>query len=106
MHISSSKLAAAGLGLAATAAVGIAIAPAAQAVDPPPPVTVICQSATFYANYNSASGPEDPIDTKYAGQTVGFRQGSNPVFNGAWAQAFDWNLQQWGVILYSCLDHN
>jgi len=104
MRILSTKLAAAGLGLAATATVAIAVAPAAQA-DPPPPVTVICESATFYANYDSASGPVDPIDTKYAGQTVGFKKGSNPVFNGSWAQAFDWNLQRWGVILYSCLDH-
>lgn len=98
------KLTATGLGLTAGVTVAAVVAPAAQA-DPPPPVTVICQSATFYANYNSASGPVDPIDTKYAGQTVGFQKNANPVYNGSWAQAFDWNLQRWGVILYSCLDH-
>ncbi|MGI8666393.1 MAG: hypothetical protein ACR2N4_10230 [Jatrophihabitans sp.] len=90
--------------MAAAAAVGVAAAAPASAA--PPPVTVICQTATFYQNYNSATHtPETPLDTKTYGQTVGFTQGSNPVYNGSWAQVFDWNLSTWGVILYSCLDH-
>ncbi len=96
------RLVAAGVGLAASAAVATAVAPAAHADS----IEVICQTASFYKNYNSAThSPVDQLDTKTYGQTVGFTPGANPVYNGAWAQVFDWHLSTWGVILYSCLDH-
>lgn len=63
---------------------------------------VVCQSASFYANYDSASGPTGFKRTLYYGNKIGHTRGSHPVYNG-WAAAQDFGPNDWGYIRYECI---
>jgi hypothetical protein len=86
---------------AALAAVAVA-APAAQADVAPEHAIVICQSASFYQNYDSASGPVDLLRTLYYGNKIGHTPGKHPVYNG-WAASFDYGPNDWGYLRIECI---
>jgi hypothetical protein len=90
--------------LAVTAVVGAAVALAAAPAraDVPEHAVIVCQTASFYANYDSASGPSGFITTLDHGKKVGHTPGKQPVING-WAAAFDFGASQWGYVLDSCI---
>ena len=91
--------------LAATALVGAALviqAAPAQAVEVPEHAIIVCQSASFYANYDSSSGPSGLIETLPYGKKVGHTPGKHPVING-WAATFNFGSSQWGYVLNSCI---
>ena len=75
---------------------------AAYAQVPPDHCINICQSASFYAGYNSASGPYGFKRTLYYGDKVGHTRGAHPVYNG-WAASFDYGPNDWGYMRYECL---
>jgi hypothetical protein len=74
----------------------------AQAVVPPEHAVIVCQSASFYANYDSSSGPSGLLGTLSYGKKVGHTPGKHPVYNG-WAATFDFGAGQWGYVLNSCI---
>ena len=91
-------------GLAGAAAVALtASVPVAQA-DPVVPrhAIVICQSASFYDNYNSASGPVGFKRTLFYGNKIGHTPGVHPVYNG-WAASFDFGPNDWGYLRIECI---
>ena len=63
---------------------------------------VICRDATFYRNYNSASGPVGVIRTLHEGDKVGHTPGAHPVHNG-WAATFKFGASQWGFMRIECI---
>jgi|1186.fasta_scaffold26990_2 hypothetical protein len=63
---------------------------------------IVCQSASFYGNYNSSTGPVDFKRTLYYGDKVGHTRGVHPVYNG-WAATFDFGPNDWGYVRYECL---
>lgn len=70
---------------------------------PPHHAIVVCQSASFYEGYNSATGsPYGFKRTLYYGNKVGHTRGAHPVHNG-WASTFDFGPNDWGVMRYECL---
>ncbi|HYO53133.1 hypothetical protein [Archangium sp.] len=73
---------------------------AASAQVAPDHCIVVCQSASFYANYSG--GPIGFKRTLYYGDKVGHTRGAHPVYNG-WAASFDYGPNDWGYILYGCL---
>ncbi|AKJ03269.1 hypothetical protein ATI61_11867 [Archangium gephyra] len=75
---------------------------AAYAQVPPDHCINVCQSASFYAGYNSASGPYGFKRTLFYGDKVGHTRGSHPVYNG-WAASFDYGPNDWGYMRYECL---
>ncbi|MCT2584752.1 hypothetical protein [Actinophytocola gossypii] len=91
--------------LAATATVAATalLAPSAAA-DPvvPEHAIIVCQSATMYTNYDSASGPVGPKRVLGHGNKVGHTRGAHPVYNG-WAAMFDFGPNDWGFVRYECL---
>ena len=87
-----------GAALAAAAVVSTAV----YAQVPPDHAINICQSASFYAGYNSASGPYGFKRTLYYGDKVGHTRGAHPVYNG-WAASFDYGPNDWGYMRYECL---
>ena len=92
----------AGSAAIAACAAALAITPSAEAVVVPEHAIVVCQSASFYANYDSAQGPVGFLRTLYYGNKVGHTRGAHPVYNG-WAATFDFGPQQWGYLRYECL---
>ena len=93
--------------LAVTAAAGTAVAvlPATAAVaDPVVPrhAVVVCQSASFYANYDSAAGPYGLKRTLTYGNKIGHTPGVHPVYNG-WAASFDFGPNDWGYLRIECI---
>jgi hypothetical protein len=80
----------------------LAFATLAQAQVPPDHCINICQSASFYANYSSTTGPTGFKRTLYYGDKVGHTRGSHPVYNG-WAATFDYGPNDWGYMRYECL---
>ena len=62
----------------------------------------ICQTASFYANYNSASGPSGFLRTLYYGDKIGHTPGVHPVYNG-WAATFDFGPNDWGYMRIECI---
>lgn len=90
------------VGLAATAAL-ISLPGTVQA-EPvvPEHAVIVCQSASFYDNYNSASGPVDLKRTLAYGNKVGHTRGAHPVYNG-WAATFDFGPNDWGYVRIECL---
>lgn len=63
---------------------------------------VVCQSASFYANYDSASGPVGYKRTLYYGNKIGHTRGAHPVYNG-WAATFDFGPNDWGYLREECI---
>jgi hypothetical protein len=88
---------------AALAITPTAITPSAGAAVVPDHAIVVCQSASFYANYDhSLSRPVGFLRTLYYGNKVGHTRGVHPVYNG-WAATFDFGPQEWGYLRYECL---
>ncbi|MFI8346964.1 hypothetical protein [Streptomyces sp. NPDC085596] len=85
----------------ATAALLQIPAPAHAAVVPEHAV-ITCQSASFYANYDSSSGPTGLVRTLYYGDKVGHTRGAHPVYNG-WAATFDFGPNDWGYVRNECI---
>lgn len=73
-----------------------------QAVVAPEHAVIVCQSASFYANYDSASGPTGLIRVLGYGNKVGHTRGAHPVYNG-WAATFDFGKGDWGYVRNECL---
>lgn len=89
----------------ATAALAAAVLPQSSAqadMVPPEHAVIVCQSASFYANYNSSSGPTGFVRTLYYGDKVGHTRGAHPVYNG-WAATFDYGPNDWGYVRYECI---
>jgi hypothetical protein len=83
--------------------VAVAVAaPAAQADVPPEHAIVICQTASFYQNYDSGVGPVGFLRTLTAGNKIGHTPGKHPVFNG-WAASFDFGPNDWGYLRIECI---
>ncbi|MEV4513876.1 hypothetical protein AB0K00_33580 [Dactylosporangium sp. NPDC049525] len=89
--------------LAAGAAFAVLPATAALA-DPVVPrhAVVTCQSASFYANYDSAAGPYGLKRVLGAGNKIGHTPGAHPVYNG-WAATFDFGPNDWGYVRIECI---
>ncbi|WP_199810798.1 hypothetical protein [Streptomyces sp. WMMB 714] len=81
----------------------ILAAPSAQA-DPTTPdhAVIVCDSASLYANYDSAKGPVNLKRTLERGDKVGHTRGAHPVYNG-WAATFDFGPNDWGYVRAECL---
>ncbi|WP_049576388.1 hypothetical protein [Streptomyces sp. SBT349] len=88
---------------ALAASLTLAAAVPAQA-DPvvPDHAVIVCQSASFYDNYDSSSGPTGLKRTLGQGDKVGHTRGAHPVYNG-WAATFDFGPNDWGYVRYECL---
>ncbi|MFI6263759.1 hypothetical protein [Micromonospora sp. NPDC051006] len=63
---------------------------------------VVCQSASFYANYDSAGGPHGLKRVLEYGNKIGHTPGAHPVYNG-WAAAFDFGPNDWGYLRIECI---
>ncbi|HET8660927.1 MAG TPA: hypothetical protein VFM55_18260 [Micromonosporaceae bacterium] len=98
------------LGLAAIAGLvtfNVAAAtPATACCTPPEHAIIVCQSASFYADYIHGQGPVGFKYTMYYGDKVGHTRGSHPVYNG-WAATYDFGKtgwpSNWGYVRYECL---
>jgi hypothetical protein len=91
--------AAAATAVAIFAPVGV---PAAQAVVVPTHAIIVCQTASFYENYDSASGPYHLLRTLTYGNKVGHTPGVHPVYNG-WAATQDFGPNDWGYVRIECI---
>ncbi|MDG4826851.1 hypothetical protein O7635_33815 [Asanoa sp. WMMD1127] len=83
----------------------LALAAAAPAhADPVVPrhAVNVCQSASFYANYDSAGGPVGLKRVLAYGNKVGHTPGAHPVYNG-WAATFDFGPNDWGYLRIECI---
>lgn len=92
-----------GAALALTATLALLSTGTAHA-DPTVPehAVITCDSASFYANYDSASGPTGLKRTLPRGDKVGHTRGAHPVYNG-WAATFDFGANDWGFVRQECL---
>ncbi|WP_446209677.1 hypothetical protein [Micromonospora sp. IBSANI012] len=63
---------------------------------------VICQSASFYDNYDSVSGPYGLKRVLPYGNKIGHTPGAHPVYNG-WAATFDFGPNDWGYLRIECI---
>jgi len=91
------------LAVAAAAVAAVALPQSAAKADVPPQhAIIVCQSASFYANYNSASGPTGLLRTLTYGNKVGHTIGAHPVYNG-WAATFDFGPNDWGYVRNECI---
>jgi hypothetical protein len=90
--------------LLGTAATATAIAGTLAYAEPVPPehAVVVCDSASFYQNYDSAKGPTNLLRVLPRGKKVGHTRGAHPVYNG-WAASFDFGPNQWGYMRYECI---
>ncbi len=93
--------------LAAAVAVAIPLAlavpaSAATATVVPEHAINVCQSASFYANYDSSSGPSGLIRVLAYGDKIGHTEGVHPVYNG-WAATFDFGKGDWGYVRIECI---
>ncbi|WP_326631579.1 MULTISPECIES: hypothetical protein [unclassified Streptomyces] len=83
--------------LVATASAAVlAMGAPAQAVVPPEHAVIVCQSASFYANYDSSSGPTGLIRVLGYGNKVGHTRGAHPA-------TFDFGKGDWGYVRNECL---
>ncbi|WP_329171488.1 hypothetical protein [Streptomyces sp. NBC_01477] len=80
----------------------LALVPSARADVPPEHAIITCQSASFYANYDSASGPVGLVRTLAYGKKIGHTPGAHPVYNG-WAATFDYGPNDWGYVRIECI---
>ncbi|MBV2354011.1 hypothetical protein KUM39_06485 [Streptomyces sp. J2-1] len=74
----------------------------ARADVPPEHAIIVCQTASFYANYDSASGPTGLVRTLTYGKKVGHTRGAHPIYNG-WAATFDFGPNDWGYVRNECI---
>lgn len=92
--------------ISCVAALGLMVVPIgvqpAQAYVVPRHAIVICQSASFYQNYDSARGPHNLLWILYYGNKVGHTPGAHPVYNG-WAATFDFGPNVWGYMRIECI---
>ena len=92
--------------LAGAGAFALTLAPTAvstaQAVVVPTHAVNICQSASFYDNYDSARGPYNLKRVLYHGDKIGHTLGAHPVYNG-WAATFDFGPNDWGFMRIECI---
>jgi len=92
--------------LSCAAALGLSLAPIgihpAQAYVVPRHAIVVCQSASFYDNYDSAYGPYNLKRVLYYGNKIGHTPGAHPVYNG-WAATFDFGPNDWGYMRLECI---
>ncbi|HEY3505035.1 MAG TPA: hypothetical protein VGN37_19905 [Actinocatenispora sp.] len=91
-------LLAAGAALAAP----LALSTPAHATVVPEHAINVCQSASFYANYDSASGPYGLKRVLGYGDKIGHTPGAHPVYNG-WAATFDFGPNDWGYMRIECI---
>ncbi|MET8809730.1 hypothetical protein [Streptomyces sp. NPDC004546] len=92
------KFRAKALTMAATVVTAVALQQSAARADVPPQhAVIVCQTASFYANYDSASGPTGYLRTLTYGNKVGHTQGVHPVYND-WAATFDYGPNDWGYV--------
>ncbi|SEO91819.1 hypothetical protein SAMN05216267_105531 [Actinacidiphila rubida] len=80
----------------------VAAVPSAHAAVPPEHAVVTCQTASFYANYDSANGPSGFLRTLTLGNKIGHTPGVHPVYNG-WAASFDYGPNDWGYLRIECI---
>ncbi len=73
-----------------------------EAAVAPEHAVIVCQSASFYANYDSSTGPVGLVRTLGYGNKVGHTRGAHPVYNG-WAATFDFGKGDWGYVRNECL---
>ncbi|MDG9715381.1 hypothetical protein [Streptomyces sp. DH24] len=93
----------AGVALAVTAVLSLSTAGVANAEPTVPQhAVIVCDSASFYANYDSASGPVGLKRILLRGDKVGHTRGAHPVYNG-WAATFDFGPNDWGFVRQECL---
>jgi hypothetical protein len=78
------------------------LAAPAHAVVVPEHAVNVCQTASFYANYDSGVGPVGFIRTLTYGNKVGHTPGVHPVYNG-WAATFDFGPNDWGYMRIECI---
>ncbi len=94
------------MALAGVAVVGSTLAPVgvstATAAEVPTHAIVVCQTASFYENYNSSTGPNHLLRTLTYGNKVGHTRGVHPVYNG-WAAAQDFGPNDWGFLRIECI---
>ncbi|MEU1592583.1 hypothetical protein ABZ468_06905 [Streptomyces sp. NPDC005708] len=89
--------------MAAVAVAVVALQQSSARADVPPQhAVIVCQTASFYANYNSASGPTGFLRTLTYGNKVDHTQGVHPVYNG-WAASFDYGPDDWGYVRIECI---
>ncbi|MFF3869357.1 hypothetical protein [Micromonospora sp. NPDC001898] len=93
--------------LATSLAAGVLLAPLAGVAASASPVVprhavVVCQTASFYDNYDSAGGPSGLKRTLTYGNKIGHTPGAHPVYNG-WAAAFDFGPNDWGYLRIECV---
>lgn len=97
------KVIGAGIACASAVIALTASAPVSQADVVPTHAVNICQSATFYQNFNHATNrPDTPLCTLGYGRKVGHTIGAHPVYEG-WAATFDFGDQTWGYMEYDCI---
>jgi hypothetical protein len=93
-------------GLAAVAATAFILAPVAtpgaHAVVVPRHAVNLCQTASFYDNYDSAHGPYNLKRVLTLGNRIGHTPGAHPVYNG-WAATFDFGPNDWGYMRIECI---
>ncbi|TXS44317.1 hypothetical protein [Streptomyces sp. t39] len=93
----------AALSFVAFSALTLALAtPAGAEPTVPDHAVIICDSASFYANYDSSTGPVGLKRTLERGNKVGHTRGAHPVYNG-WAATFDFGPNDWGFVRWECL---
>ncbi|MGR6319506.1 hypothetical protein Q2K19_28375 [Micromonospora soli] len=93
--------------LAATVVAGLCLAPTGAAAAHaetvvPRHAIVVCQTASFYDNYDSARGPYGLKRTLTYGNKIGHTPGVHPVYNG-WAASFDFGPNDWGYLRLECI---
>ncbi len=97
------KMIGAGIACASAMLALAASAPASQAAVVPTHAVNVCQSATFYENYDHAADrPVKPLFTLAYGRKVGHTIGAHPVYEG-WAATFDFGDGVWGYMEYDCI---
>lgn len=92
-----------GFALSAAAAFTVVASGTAHAEPTVPEhAVIVCDSASFYANYDSSSGPATLKRVLLRGDKVGHTRGAHPVYNG-WAATFDFGPNDWGFVRQECL---
>lgn len=78
-------------------------APPSQADVVPEHAVNVCQSASFYLNFDhSTNAPAQYLYTLPQGQKVGHTPGKQPDYYG-WDSTFDFQTQQWGYMEDVCI---